>query len=321
MHWYGDAREELPDGITLCETQVAGHTAAQGCLGLLKSATDGTVLKPTGKVLCGIREIGFYERLEAAQRLENGSDNDNGCYDWMLLELSKLVPRYYGHPKLPIDGKEVEFIQLEDLTEGYERPCIMDVKIGRRTWDPLATPEKRKAEESKYRACRQHLGLCIPGLQAYSVHDHGRLIRHGRDYGKKLTEVNIRDAFLVFLNADRNGHVCRELVESLLQAVRPIQDWAHRQTTFRLYSSSVLLVYDAARLKQKIHKSLTRDNISPAAMQRPLAVAKMIDFAHAFTTEESEPAAGSESTVDANYIHGVDSLVAILEQFLDSGPL
>lgn len=26
-------------------------------------------------------------------------------------------------------------------------PCIMDIKIGKRTWDPLASPEKRLAEE------------------------------------------------------------------------------------------------------------------------------------------------------------------------------
>lgn len=26
-------------------------------------------------------------------------------------------------------------------------PCIMDIKIGKRTWDPLASPEKILAEE------------------------------------------------------------------------------------------------------------------------------------------------------------------------------
>ncbi|KFB50170.1 hypothetical protein ZHAS_00018233 [Anopheles sinensis] len=193
MPWEGTP--ELPVGVAQLENQVAGHTAAQGCLGLLKTSNnDGTILKPTGKVLCGIREIAFYERLKDAQEkpIQHNVDAVDATTASFEL-LNRIVPRYYGHPKLAIGGKEMEFIQLEDLTHGFEQPCIMDVKIGRRTWDPLATPEKRKAEESKYKACRQRFGLCIPGFQVFSHRCGGQLIRHGKDYGKKLTEVNIRD--------------------------------------------------------------------------------------------------------------------------------
>lgn len=45
----------------------------------------------------------------------------------------------------------------------------MDIKIGQRTWDPLADEEKRKCEESKYYECKQGLGFCIPGFQIYDL--------------------------------------------------------------------------------------------------------------------------------------------------------
>ncbi|XP_053670316.1 inositol polyphosphate multikinase-like [Anopheles nili] len=293
----------LPKGVLQLEHQVAGHTAAQGCLGLLKPASaDGTILKPTGKVECGVREIAFYERLDVER---NCLCDKSICALWATL--CQVVPRYYGHPKLPIDGREVEFIQLEDLTDGLVWPCVMDVKIGRRTWDPLATLEKRKAEESKYQACRQRFGLCLPGFQVYHVQAGGKLVRHGKDYGKKLTEANIHEAFLLFLNATENGRVSRGLLEQFLDDLRRIRDWAQKQTTFRLYSSSVLLVYDAARLDTSATEGLQRKSLNNAN-----AKARMIDFAHAFTTTELAEAA----TVDDNYLEGVESLVAIFEQFL-----
>lgn len=36
---------------------------------------------------------------------------------------------------------------MTDLTHGMLEPCIMDIKIGRRTWDPLASAEKKATEE------------------------------------------------------------------------------------------------------------------------------------------------------------------------------
>lgn len=318
MPWEGTP--ELPNGVEKLENQVAGHTAAQGCLGLLKTSNnDGTILKPTGKMLCGIREIAFYERLKDAQKKQKQTDVDAVDATTASFELLKrIVPRYYGHPKLMIEGKEMEFIQLEDLADGFAQPCIMDVKIGRRTWDPLATPEKRKAEESKYKACRQRFGLCIPGFQVFSHRCGGQLIRHGKDYGKKLTEVNIRDAFLLFLNASEDGKLQHKLIDAFLQELILIKSWARTQTSFRLYSSSVLLLYDASRLEsnglQNQHIIGLNSNHKEDAldMQSNWVKARIIDFAHAFPTED-----GNDS-VDDNYLQGIESLEGFFRQFLAS---
>lgn len=373
----GQEYPTLPEGLQPMEDQVAGHAFfdAQNSIGLLKSSDDAAVLKPTGKVLCGLREIKFYEQIQAAT-----TETD-------LVPLKDIIPRYLGHMKVPVDGKLYEFIKLSDLTYGMLEPCIMDVKIGCRTWDPQASEEKRKAEESKYQACKQNLGFCIPGFQVYSI-ANGRRMRYGKDYGKKLTEVTVKDAFRKFLNTDSG--LCRQLLMQFLSDLWTIQKWARTQTTFRLFSSSVLLVYDARRLKpvlqyqskslsssssskltscntssgpttgtgtsssassplggsssspgtpngggeieplqhyfkiQRSHSAFNnyeedmkamresyvfmRDNLVGSYENKVWASARMIDFAHAFPAEES--------TVDTNYIQGVDSLVKIFEEFL-----
>lgn len=68
------------------------------------------------------------------------------------------------------------------------QPCIVDLKMGKQTWDPVATEEKQRKEDSKYVECKTKLGFCIPGLHTHHISSGGELRKYGRDYGKKLNE-------------------------------------------------------------------------------------------------------------------------------------
>ena len=54
--------------------------------------------------------------------------------------------RYFGVDKFSVGGAETEYIVLEDLTEKCERPNVMDIKIGSRTYGPDALEKKRNHE-------------------------------------------------------------------------------------------------------------------------------------------------------------------------------
>lgn len=101
---------------------------------------NGVVLKPITKQEIGEREIWLYQNL-------------HNTVDKSLIELKHFVPLFYGTKKIVIDGKDINCIVLEDVTAQFKEPCVMDIKIGKRTWGPNATSEKMANEEVSRRFC------------------------------------------------------------------------------------------------------------------------------------------------------------------------
>lgn len=177
--------EKIPEGYLSMDHQVAGHTFQVGSdeIGMLKSVDDGSVLKPGGTPMCAAREIKFYEQLLTT------TDKD-------ILPLREFTTEYRGTKTLNVGSKTVNFIKLRDLTHAMLEPCVIDIKMGRRTWDPLATEKKRIAEESKYVQCKNTVGFCIPGFQTYHIAS-GNYKKFGKEYGKKLNENTVKDGMLI----------------------------------------------------------------------------------------------------------------------------
>ncbi|XP_023297936.2 inositol polyphosphate multikinase [Lucilia cuprina] len=315
---------QLPKGFTLLENQVAGHTFSPDtqALGMLKDASVGCVLKPMGKPQCGERELSFYESITNAS-------------DPVLVKARDLVPKFYNKLKLQVNCKEHTFLKLEDLSHGMLKPCIMDIKIGKRTWDPLASPQKRQVEEQKYLHSKQVLGLCLPGFQVYK---NGVLKKYGKDYGKQLDTTGLRDTIRNFLNAEHK--VCQPLVQEVLRQLYLIHEWFKQQTVLHFYASSLLIVYDCealdlvqyaqqngslltngdidAQLKSSHHinsnpptdekclqQHFTHSN-QTTILQNFVKV-RMIDFAHVFPAEDGQ--------LDSNYLFGLENLIKIIEEF------
>lgn len=128
--------QKLPNGYLALEHQVAGHTFQVGTdeLGMLKNVDDGSVMKPAGSPMCAAREIRFYEQLLTTT-------------DPVMMALRDFTSEYRGTQTLTVGHKTIKFIKMTDLTHGMMEPCVIDLKMGKRTWDPLATDKKREAEE------------------------------------------------------------------------------------------------------------------------------------------------------------------------------
>ncbi|XP_055851991.1 inositol polyphosphate multikinase isoform X2 [Episyrphus balteatus] len=199
----------LPPDMCLLESQVAGHTieTTSQKYGMLRNLSGLYVFKPLSKPLYAEREIAFYKQIKEAP-----SDD----------ELQQFVPRYEGHYEFDIDGRKQLFIKMENLTCSMKKPCVIDIKIGRRTWDPLATANKITMEELKYAACKNTIGLCIPGFQIYNSAD-SECMKYGKEFGKNLNPKSFADTLKMFLNAQ---NICyKPLIKTILNQLYGLQKW------------------------------------------------------------------------------------------------
>ncbi|XP_043276563.1 inositol polyphosphate multikinase [Venturia canescens] len=240
--------DEYPAGTTKFECQVAGHPfdPEKNKIGMLKGE-NGQVLKSCEKPVLHEREIAFYEAIK---------NSDDPIYK----ELATFTPKYMGTMESVYKNRPIKFIVLKDLTEGMTEPCVMDIKIGERTWDPLAGPDKRAADDRKYTASKKAYGFCIPGFQVYDL-ESGKLRRFNKVYMKKLDAQGVLDALKVFLNASTGEKSPnRQLVVNLLSHLWKILAFFRTQKKLRFYASSLLIVYDAKRLRGLVRAGTSINN-------------------------------------------------------------
>ncbi|XP_014609930.1 PREDICTED: inositol polyphosphate multikinase [Polistes canadensis] len=232
---------KLPEELCRLNSQVAGHyfDNEKNSIGMLRTPL-GRVLKPIIKPHLGEREITFYENLKSSQ-------------DETTLELRNHVPEYFGTTEILYSEKKIQFVVLQDITDGMAEPCVMDIKIGKRTWDPLASEEKKISEERKYAQLKEAYGFCITGFQVYCL-PNGELKKFDKNYGKMLTPEGVVEALKIFLNVTpQRPKVYRLLIVKLLSLLWEILVIFRKQTNFRFYSSSLLIAYDAGRLRYCLH--------------------------------------------------------------------
>jgi inositol-hexakisphosphate kinase len=142
-----------------------------------------------------------------------------------------------------------DFILLENLTAKFKRPCVMDIKIGKRTYADDASPKKRARAEAKCRATTSHvLGFRLCGMQVYSE-PNGRYLRKDKYYGRELTPATVPDALSRFfsLNLDKplnSSPRAQEIVKALSDRLATLREALRTLSGMRFYSSSVLVVYE-----------------------------------------------------------------------------
>jgi len=130
------------------------------------------------------------------------------------------------------------------------------------------------------------LGARITAMKVYR-YDKNDYIKTGKAEGKDVTADNFRSALSQYFH---NGKELRkELIPKFLEKIYQIKEWAESQSDVRLYSSSILFVYDG-------HKGEDANNE---------IVIKIIDFAHVFKINDEGK--------DDGYIFGVNNLVQHLE--------
>ncbi|CAJ0576831.1 unnamed protein product, partial [Mesorhabditis spiculigera] len=291
------AQHEIPPKYEWFQEQIAGHhpsVVKNGVreIGFLKEKGSEFILKLRQSGKRGDCEIRFYQLLNRTFSDDYDPLEDNGepfpCDSITNQEEINLarfiadggVPRFYGLKQVPIGGQDHEFLILDDLTFGYTRPAIMDIKMGRVTYDPDASEKKIKSETEKYPPQRS-LGFRILGYRLHK--EDGTVEIKDRDWGKSKDETNIGQALYEFFQ-------CRpEAVPHILRKATLFREWFAQQRIFHFFASSLLFIFET----------------DPAQPVNPDV--RMIDFGHVYPANEM---------VDENYTHGLDNLISLFEEML-----
>ncbi|KAE9556546.1 hypothetical protein FO519_000240 [Halicephalobus sp. NKZ332] len=278
--------EELPETLEWYKDQIAGHhpsVVKNGIrqIGIVKEhGREHYLLKLVQDGKRGESEVTFYEAIFELNETEH-----NKAQKLALTRLRGFVPQYFGKRVINIANRDYEFIEMEDITYPFKKPCIMDIKIGQVTYDPDAS-EKKKATESIKCPLQREFGFRILG---YRLHpdDQGNVRVQDKNWGRTRTHNNIGAAFEEYLQATSTESK-KKIVESFLKDLSLISAWFESQEAVQVYSSSLLFVYEG-------------DSSSET-----LPIVKMIDFSHVFYEEKK----------DSNYIHGLNY---ITNQFKNIG--
>lgn len=121
--------------LKLHNGQVAGHP---GTLQSLKGPNGEDLIVKQSLP----KEVAFYEELKSSSAPHNDAVHEFA---------SKWTPKYYGSLNPADGGAGPPRIIIEDLLSGFQRPNVIDIKLGTQLWDEDASQEKRQRMEKASR--------------------------------------------------------------------------------------------------------------------------------------------------------------------------
>ncbi|MGH0170361.1 UNVERIFIED_CONTAM: hypothetical protein FKN15_067910 [Acipenser sinensis] len=165
----------------------------------------------------------------------------------LLAQLNPWARRLYQYrvERLREEG-EREFLLLEDLTQGFRLPCVLDVKLGCRQHGEGASLEKQRSQSKKCElSTSAELGMRVCGMQVFQL-DSDQMIFLNKYLGRSLSAEGCRGVLGQFFHS--GAWLRREVIAGVLTRLGELREIVERQEGYRFYSSSLLILYEGAEL-------------------------------------------------------------------------
>lgn len=235
-------------------SQRAGHAS-------IRLVRDGVIAKSFNA-----REAWFYENVRD-------------------LPLARVVPKCFGTAVI----EKRKWLLLEDVTRGMASPCVADLKLGTRSYQLDASQEKRikQITHTLGTTTRTH----AIRISDVCLRKDGKVVdawnkREGRS-------VSAEEMALIMKNFAQ-GHRRDEFVKGVLDVTRALKETYVIAPNLRLYSASVMAVYDGDKPVPPVRVSL-------------------IDFAHGYRDVIAEGGKPDEDDLNDNALIGLENLLKMLQ--------
>jgi hypothetical protein len=210
-------------GMETFNDTVGGHSA------IFTIESESKILKPANP-----SEKKVYEKL---QKVPSICDYTPKYYGTIHYEEKKVKVRRFQ--------KVGEFIVLENLTKPFNRPCVMDLKMGSRTYrDEMTTIDIARRKVKSSSTTSRTSGFKISGLRVYQPVCERYLIRRFIRRNRLITDedTSLKKNLALFLFDGVKYRL--ELVKLFLVKLQGLYDALEKCRQFDFMASSVLLIYE-----------------------------------------------------------------------------
>ena len=140
-----------------------------------------------------------------------------------------------------------EYIVLENLTIDYNKPCILDLKMGTRHYSDFASEAKRKSQKKKSKKTTSgKLGIRFCGSQRFS-YTQGNFETLDKYVGRNADESELNTLLKKFFTC--GGALRTEVIEEILKKIVNMREILISLHQYRFYSSSLLIIYEGKPLQ------------------------------------------------------------------------